>query len=147
LAAEDMRIYDERSAGFWPGEGCGMVALVRAEDARDLPVYAEILGWGVSSDGRGGITPPQVAGQVLALRRAAAMAGVEHAALGLYEGHGTGTAVGDLVELTALNEVRAGAGTAAALGSVKANIGHTKAASGVAGVLKAALSISSGVLP
>ncbi|MFD2467417.1 SDR family NAD(P)-dependent oxidoreductase [Amycolatopsis silviterrae] len=148
LAAEEMRIYDERSAGFWPGEGCGMLALARAEDARAAgwPVYAEILGWGVSSDGRGGITRPEADGQLLALRRAGEMAGVEHAAIGLYEGHGTGTAVGDLVELTALNRARSGAGSAA-LGSVKANIGHTKAAAGAAGVVKAALSLSSGLLP
>ncbi|MBB1158309.1 type I polyketide synthase [Amycolatopsis dendrobii] len=149
LAAEEMRIYDERSAGFWPGEGCGMLALARAEDARaaGLPVYAEILGWGVSSDGRGGITRPEADGQLLALRRAGEMAGIEHAEIGLYEGHGTGTAVGDLVELTALNRVRSGPSSAAALGSVKANIGHTKAAAGAAGVLKAALSVSSGLLP
>ncbi|WP_162834295.1 type I polyketide synthase [Amycolatopsis circi] len=149
LAAEEMRIYDERSAGFWPGEGCGMLALARAEDAHaaGLPVYAEILGWGVSSDGRGGITRPEADGQLLALRRAGEMAGIEHAEIGLYEGHGTGTAVGDVVELTALNRARSRAGSAAALGSVKANIGHTKAAAGVAGVVKAALSVSSGLLP
>ncbi|WP_158895169.1 type I polyketide synthase [Amycolatopsis anabasis] len=149
LADEDMRIYDRHSAGFWPGEGCGMLALMRASDARaaGVPVYAELLGWGISSDGRGGITRPEVIGQALALRRAAAMAGIEHTALGLYEGHGTGTAVGDLVELTALGRARAGAARPAALGSVKANIGHTKAAAGVAGVLKAVLSIASGTLP
>ncbi|MFB9927063.1 SDR family NAD(P)-dependent oxidoreductase [Amycolatopsis halotolerans] len=149
LAAEEMRIYDERSAGFWPGEGCGMLALARAEDAHaaGLPVYAEILGWGVSSDGRGGITRPEADGQLLALRRAGEMAGIEHAEIGLYEGHGTGTAVGDVVELTALNRARSTAASAAALGSVKANIGHTKAAAGAAGVVKAALSVSSGLLP
>ncbi|MFD9891359.1 SDR family NAD(P)-dependent oxidoreductase [Amycolatopsis sp. NPDC059027] len=149
LAADEMRVYDERSAGFWPGEGCGMLALVRAVDAHaaGTPVYAEIRGWGVSSDGRGGITRPEVDGQLLALRRASAMAGIEHAEVGLYEGHGTGTAVGDVVELTALNRVRSGATSAAALGSVKANIGHTKAAAGVAGIVKAALSVASGLLP
>ncbi|MFE0023253.1 SDR family NAD(P)-dependent oxidoreductase [Amycolatopsis sp. NPDC059021] len=149
LAADEMRIYDERSAGFWPGEGCGMLALTRAADAHaaGMPVYAEIRGWGVSSDGRGGITRPEVDGQLLALRRASAMAGIDHAEVGLYEGHGTGTAVGDVVELTALNRVRSGATAAAALGSVKANIGHTKAAAGVAGIVKAALSVASGLLP
>jgi enediyne polyketide synthase len=149
LATDDMLVYDEHSAGFWPGEGCGMLALMRAEDARvaGIPCYTEILGWGVSSDGSGGITRPEVAGQALALRRAGGMAGIEHADVGLYEGHGTGTAVGDLVELTALNAVRVGAATSAALGSVKANIGHTKAAAGVAGVIKAALSVAGAVLP
>jgi len=149
LAAEDMRVYDERSAGFWPGEGCGMLALMRASDARAAGAlaYAEILGWATSSDGRGGITRPEVDGQVRAQRLAAGMAGVHPADIGLYEGHGTGTAVGDAVELAALNHVRAEASKPAALGSVKANIGHTKAAAAVAGVIKVALSIASGVLP
>ncbi|HEX4705344.1 MAG TPA: SDR family NAD(P)-dependent oxidoreductase, partial [Pseudonocardiaceae bacterium] len=149
LAARDMLVYDEESAGFHPGEGCGMLALMRTSDARaaGIPWYAEILGWGISSDGHGGITRPEVAGQVLALRRAGELAGVGHAEIGLYEGHGTGTAVGDLVELTALNQARAGASEPAAIGSVKANIGHTKAAAGVAGVVKAALSLAGGILP
>ncbi|HYS41987.1 MAG TPA: type I polyketide synthase, partial [Pseudonocardiaceae bacterium] len=147
LAADEMRIYDERPTGFWPGEGCGMLALMRAGDARSAGIraYAEIRGWGVSSDGHGGITRPEVAGQVLALRRASTMAGIAHADVRLYEGHGTGTAVGDLVELTALNQVRGDA--PAAIGSIKANIGHTKAAAAVAGVIKTALSLAGDVLP
>ncbi|HEV2345321.1 MAG TPA: SDR family NAD(P)-dependent oxidoreductase [Actinocrinis sp.] len=149
LAADRMRIYDERATGFIPGEGCGMVALMRAEDAAaaGLPVYAEILGWGVSSDGAGGITRPEAAGQLLALRRAYAHAGIEPARLGLVEGHGTGTAVGDAVELRALTELCQGANTLAALGSVKANIGHTKAAAGIAGLIKASWSVATGILP
>jgi enediyne polyketide synthase len=149
LATDEMRIYDEHPTGFWPGEGCGMLALMRAADARSAGIltYAEIRGWGMSSDGHGGITRPEVAGQVLALRRASTMAGIAHADVRLYEGHGTGTAVGDLVELTALNQVRADAEAPAALGSVKANIGHTKAAAGVAGVIKTALSLAGDVLP
>src|SRR3712207_7757698 len=56
------RVYDARSQGFWPGEGCGFVVLMRYGDARArrLPVYALIRGWGVSSDGTGGITRPEV---------------------------------------------------------------------------------------
>lgn len=148
LARSAMRVYDERAEGFWPGEGCGVVALMRADDAREagIPAYAEIAGWGVSSDGSGGMTRPERDGQVLALRRACERAGIAPDAVGLYEGHGTGTPVGDETELAALLTVR-GRGTPAALSSVKANIGHTKAAAGAAGLIKATLSIASGVLP
>ncbi|ORT55439.1 type I polyketide synthase [Streptomyces sp. CB03238] len=149
LAADRMRVYDERSAGFWPGEGCGMLALMRAADARvaGLPVYAEIRGWGISSDGNGGITRPARDGQLLALRRAYDLAGADPAGVLLHEGHGTGTQVGDEVELTALTALREDARARAALGTVKANIGHTKAAAGAAGVIKAAMSLHTGVLP
>src|SRR5207302_7152970 len=70
LAPEEMRVYDARSAGFWPGEGCGFVVLMRLEDALALVrsegrrIYAVIRGWGVSSDGSGGITRPEVEGQM-----------------------------------------------------------------------------------
>jgi enediyne polyketide synthase len=149
LTAGPMRVYDERSDGFIPGEGCGVVVLMRASDARaaGARVYAEITGWGLSSDGNGGITRPEKQGQLLALRRAYAMAGVDPAEVRLIEGHGTGTAVGDETELSALAELRRGARDQAVVGSIKANIGHTKAASGVAGLIKATLSIASGVLP
>ncbi|HEX9338921.1 MAG TPA: type I polyketide synthase, partial [Pseudonocardiaceae bacterium] len=149
LAATRMRVYDERSSGFIPGEGCGVIALMRAKDAHaaGARVYAEITGWGLSSDGNGGITRPDRQGQLLALRRAYALAGVDPAAVGLLEGHGTGTQVGDETELSALAELRREASQPAAIGSIKANIGHTKAASGLAGLIKAALSVASGVLP
>ena len=65
LAPEQMRVYDTRSNGFWPGEGCGFIVLMRYEDAlaRQRRVYATIKGWGISSDGHGGITRPEVDGQ------------------------------------------------------------------------------------
>lgn len=149
LAAAEMRVYDERSEGFWPGEGCGFVVLMRLADARAerRHVHAVVRGWGVSSDGAGGITRPDQGGQLLALRRAYARAGLEPSAVGCFEGHGTGTAVGDATELRALGEARRGAGEAAVVGSIKANIGHTKAAAGVAGFVKAALAVREGVLP
>nr|APD72052.1 type I polyketide synthase 4 [Streptomyces sp.] len=149
LAEDRMRIYDKDATGFLPGEGCGVVALMRSRDAAaaGMPVYAEIRGWGISSDGAGGITRPDRRGQLLAMRRAYAHAGADPAAIGLLEGHGTGTAVGDAVELQALSDLRAGAPQPAALGSIKANIGHTKAAAGLAGLIKACLSVYSGVLP
>ncbi len=63
LATGEMRVYDRHSNGFWPGEGCGMLVLMRQDDAeaRGLRIYATIAGWGYSSDGKGGITRPEAA--------------------------------------------------------------------------------------
>ncbi|HEX3733263.1 MAG TPA: type I polyketide synthase [Mycobacteriales bacterium] len=152
LATDEMRVYDRGSNGFWPGEGCGMVVLMREEDAvaQQRPVYAFIAGWGISSDGRGGITRPEVAGHRLALERAYRRAGFGIETVGYFEGHGTGTAVGDATELRALSQARSAAGSAgppAAIGTIKGNIGHTKAAAGVAGALKAILAVQHRVIP
>ncbi|QFZ18310.1 type I polyketide synthase [Saccharothrix syringae] len=149
LAVDEMRVYDAEPTGFLPGEGCGVVALVRAEDAgrAGLRTYAEILGWGTSSDGAGGLTRPEVSGQALALARAHRLGGVDPTSIDLVEGHGTGTRLNDVTELTVLRAALAGRATPAALGSVKANIGHTKAAAGVAGLVKAALAVHHRVLP
>ncbi|HEX6468234.1 MAG TPA: type I polyketide synthase [Streptosporangiaceae bacterium] len=161
LAKDEMRVYDRGSNGFWPGEGCGMVVLMRAGDAAAAGrrVYAEIAGWGVSSDGHGGITRPEAAGYRLALRRAYERAGFDIGTVPLFEGHGTGTAVGDATELRALSAARAEAlaaapaapaGTragAATISSIKGVIGHTKAAAGVAGLIKAVMAVHEQVLP
>lgn len=151
LAADDMRVYDQRSQGFWPGEGCGFVVLMREDAARshDKRIHAVIRGWGVSSDGTGGITRPEADGQLLALKRAYQRAGFNIAAIDYIEGHGTGTAVGDATELSVLTAARrdAAAERPAAIGSVKANIGHTKAAAGMAGLLKTTMALREGVIP
>jgi enediyne polyketide synthase len=151
LARHEMRVYDARSAGFWPGEGCGFVVLMRYDDAlaRRLPVYALVRGWGVSSDGSGGLTRPEAEGQLLAFRRAYARAGFGPDSVAYFEGHGTGTEVGDATELRVIARARreAGAPGTAAVGSVKAVIGHTKAAAGVAGLVKAAMALHAQVIP
>ncbi|HKV35441.1 MAG TPA: type I polyketide synthase [Pyrinomonadaceae bacterium] len=153
LATDMMRVYDARSAGFWPGEGCGLIVLMRHEDAllKRLRVYAVIRGWGVSSDGSGGITRPEVDGQIIALRRAYARAGYGAGTVAYFEGHGTGTAVGDATELQALSRARRDAGgtkdTPAVVSSIKAIIGHTKAAAGVAGLIKATMALNAQILP
>ncbi|GIH67823.1 type I polyketide synthase [Sphaerimonospora thailandensis] len=152
LAKSEMRLYDRHSNGFWPGEGCGMVVLMREREAIEAGrrVYATVAGWGVSSDGRGGITRPEVSGYRLALRRAYERAGFGIESVGLFEGHGTGTAVGDTTELTALSQSRAAADPAAppaAVTSIKGMIGHAKAAAGVAGLIKAAMAVHEQVLP
>ncbi|MBP2401160.1 type I polyketide synthase [Streptomyces syringium] len=153
LAHGPMRVYDRRPTGFLPGEGCGVLVLAREADAvrLGLRTYARIEGWGMSSDGRGGLTRPEHTGQALALRRAYERAGFGPQTAGLVEGHGTGTTVGDRVELAVLDEALRAAGARparpTALGSVKANIGHTKAAAGVAGLIKAVLAVHHGVVP
>ncbi len=154
LASDAMRVYDKRASGFWPGEGCGLIVLMRHEDAVRARhrIYAVIRGWGVSSDGSGGITRPEVEGQVIALRRAYARAGYGADTVAYFEGHGTGTAVGDATELQALSRARreATSGTEAApavVSSVKAIIGHTKAAAGVAGLIKATMALGAQILP
>lgn len=152
LARKEMRLYDRGSNGFWPGEGCGMVVLMREEDAvaSGHRVYASIAGWGISSDGQGGITRPEVSGYQLALSRAYDRAGFGIETVPLFEGHGTGTAVGDATELRAIMSARAAAdphAPSAVITSIKGMIGHTKAAAGIAGLIKAVMALDSGVLP
>lgn len=152
LATGEMKIYDKDSNGFWPGEGAGVLVLMREEDAvaRDLRIYASITGWGISSDGKGGITRPEASGHRLAISRAYTRAGYGVETVGYFEGHGTGTALGDATELEALGSARRDAdpdARPASVSSVKGNFGHTKAAAGVGGVIKAALSVYHQVIP
>ncbi len=151
LAKDDIRPYDARGAGMITGEGCGIVVLAREDQARAAGhrPRALVKGWGISSDGSGGITAPKVEGQMLAIQRAYERAGHSINSVALFEGHGTGTALGDKVEITALRRVMAaspGEG-AARIGSIKSNIGHTKAAAGAAGLIKAITALDRKVLP
>ncbi len=145
--------FDANADGIVLGEGVGCVVLKRLADAeRDGDrVYAVIKGVAGGSDGKSlGLTAPRKDGQIRALERAYRRAGVSPAQVGLVEAHGTGTVVGDRTELATLTEVYAGAGVAAGacvLGSVKSQIGHTKCAAGMAGLIKAALAVHHGVLP
>ena len=152
LAKQEMRVYDKRSQGFWPGEGCGFMVLMRYEDALEQckHIYAVIKGWGVSSDGRGGLTRPESSGQMLALERCYKKAGYGIESVGYFEGHGTGTRVGDQVELSALLTARQRNGESinpAVISSIKANIGHTKAAAGLASLIRATMCLHQNVLP
>jgi enediyne polyketide synthase len=152
LATSEMKVYDKHSNGFWPGEGCGMLVLLREEDARarGLQVYATIAGWGYSSDGKGGITRPEKEGHKLALSRAYRLAGFDISTVGYLEGHGTGTAIGDATELRAFAEARKEAydnAPPAAISTIKGNMGHTKAAAGVAGLIKATMAVHHQVIP
>ncbi|MCB5164687.1 SDR family oxidoreductase [Streptomyces bambusae] len=147
------RPFDESADGIALGEGVACVVLKRLADAeRDGDrVYGVVKGVGSSSDGRSlGLTAPRPEGQRAALERAYRTAGVSPAQVTLLEAHGTGTAVGDRTELSVLTEVfdQAGAGRGACvLGSVKSQIGHTKCAAGLAGLIKTALALHTGVRP
>ncbi|WP_335976950.1 beta-ketoacyl synthase N-terminal-like domain-containing protein, partial [Streptomyces sp. CA2R106] len=148
-----IRPFDKNADGTLIGEGIGMLALRRLSDAeRDgNRVYAVLRGLGTSSDGRfKSIYAPRKEGQMVALRRAYHDADCSPASIELFEAHGTGTAVGDATELSALAAV-VGEATEerayAAVGSVKSQIGHTKAAAGAAGMIKLALSLHHKVLP
>jgi enediyne polyketide synthase len=157
LSPDDMRVYDRRANGFIPGEGCGFVVLKRVEDAEAAgdAIYAIIRGWGISSDGKGGLTAPSRDGQATAIRRAYARAGYGPRRLDFVEGHGTGTKVGDKVELEALAQAMQAdadadgevAPRSCGMTSFKSIVGHTKAAAGVGAFIKAALAVNRRVLP
>lgn len=147
----DVRPFSANADGTVIGEGVGVLALKRLDDAvRDRNrIYAVIRGVGTSSDGKSqSIYAPLAAGQARALRDAYEVAGVSPTDIELVEAHGTGTKVGDATEYEALRDVyrAAGEGAWCALGSVKSQIGHTKAAAGVAGLIKAALALHHKVL-
>lgn len=145
--------FDSSADGIALGEGVAMLVLKRREDAlRDGDtIYAVIKGIGGSSDGKSlGLTAPRKAGQERALERAYSQAGLSPARAGLIEAHGTGTVVGDKTELSALTEMLILSGATVGqthLGSVKTQIGHTKCAAGMAGLIKAILSVYHGVKP
>ncbi|WP_343977516.1 beta-ketoacyl synthase N-terminal-like domain-containing protein, partial [Streptosporangium amethystogenes] len=138
--------------GMGRSEGAVMVTLRRLGDALAAGdrIYALILGGAVNSDGRtNGLMSPSAPAQVRLLRAACRAAGVDPGDVGYVEAHGSGTRLGDLMELRALSEVLGTAPRRAALrvGSVKSNLGHLEAAAGAAGLAKAALALFHGALP
>jgi acyl transferase domain-containing protein/NAD(P)-dependent dehydrogenase (short-subunit alcohol dehydrogenase family) len=149
----DARPFAEDADGTILGEGVGILVLKRLADAeRDGDrIYALIRGIGTSSDGAGNaVYAPKKEGQVRCLQDAYRIAGVSPDTIELIEAHGTGTKVGDATEVAGLTEVFCAAGRRGrwcALGSVKSQIGHTKAAAGAAGVIKAVLALHHRVLP
>ncbi|WDZ86647.1 type I polyketide synthase [Micromonospora cathayae] len=147
------RPFDSTGDGIALGEGVACVVLKRLADAeRDGDrIYAVVKGLGGSSDGRAlGLTAPRPDGQRRALDRAYRRTGISPRDVGLVEAHGTGTVVGDRTELETLTRMFVESGAEpgqCALGSVKSQIGHTKCAAGLAGVIKVALSLHTGIRP
>ncbi len=146
------RAFDDDSSGTVGGEGLGVVLLKRLSDAiKDGDhIYAIVKGSGMNNDGnqKVGFTAPSVQGQAEAIQMAHALAKVPADSMGYLEAHGTGTRLGDPIEIDALNaafgKLEPGS---CALGSVKTNIGHLDAAAGIAGFIKAVMAIHHAQLP
>jgi acyl transferase domain-containing protein/SAM-dependent methyltransferase/NAD(P)-dependent dehydrogenase (short-subunit alcohol dehydrogenase family)/acyl carrier protein len=142
--------FDSRADGFVRGEGCGVVVLKRLRDAvaaRD-PILAVIAGSAVNQDGAtNGLTAPSGLAQQEVVRRALEDARTDPSVIGFVETHGTGTALGDPIEVEALAAVLGAGDTPCLLGSVKGNIGHLEGAAGIAGLIKAVLALQHATIP
>jgi len=148
------RAFDERSAGVQGGNGTGVVTLKRLDDAiRDGDrVRAVIRGSAVNNDGsvKVAFTAPSVAGQAAVIREALEVSGVDPETIGFVEGHGSGTDLGDPIEVAALTQAYRSwtdRKQYAALGSVKTNLGHLDTAAGIAGFIKTVLAVEHGEVP
>lgn len=148
-----IRPLSEDADGILAGEGVGMAVLKRLDDALadGDRIYAVIEGAGSSSDGRSAsLVAPSASGQRIALEKAWSSLPFSRDSIGLVEAHGTGTPTGDAVELETLGEffgAHEGTAPKAVIGSVKSMIGHAMPASGMASLIKTALSVYHGVLP
>lgn len=148
------RVFDAAAQGTVGGNGIGIVVLKRLSEAvadRDH-IRAVIKGFALNNDGsrKVGYTAPSVDGQAQVIAMAQAMAGIEPETIGYIEAHGTGTPLGDPIEIAALNQVfsaRTKKKGFCAIGSVKSNIGHLDTAAGVAGLIKTVLALEHKLLP
>lgn len=148
------RVFDAEARGTVAGEGVGAVLLKRLSDAiadRDR-IRAVIRGWAVNNDGSSKMSyaAPSVQGQAAAVAEAHRLADADAGTIGYLEAHGTGTRIGDPIEVAALTQAfrqRTPRRAFCAIGSVKANIGHLDAAAGIAGLIKTALILEHGVIP
>ena len=147
------KAFDARADGFVRSEGCGVLVLKRLSDAQEAgdSIVAVIRGSAANQDGRSnGLTAPNGPSQEEVLREALADAGVAPEQVGFIEAHGTGTALGDPIEVQALAKVFGeprGAQPPLLIGSVKANVGHMEAAAGVGGLIKLAMALRHGQVP
>jgi acyl transferase domain-containing protein len=147
------RAFDAGADGFVRSEGCGVVALRRLKDAiaSGDRILAVVRGSAVNHDGRSaGLTAPNAYAQRLLIESALRAARVEPARIGLVETHGTGTPLGDPIEVEALLATYGRSrddGSRCALGAVKTNLGHLEAAAGIAGFIKAVLALNHGSIP
>jgi len=144
------KTFDAAADGFARAEGCGVVVLKRLSDALQAGdrVRALVMGSAVNQDGAsGGLTVPSGPSQEAVIRKALKAARCDPTQIDYIEAHGTGTSLGDPIEVQAINEVFTGRDRPLAIGSVKTNIGHCEAAAGVAGLIKTILAMEAGVLP
>ncbi|HEY2737715.1 MAG TPA: type I polyketide synthase, partial [Thermoanaerobaculia bacterium] len=148
------RAFDAAAGGSVSGDGCGVVMLKRLVDALadGDTIHAVIRASAVNNDGSGkvGYTAPGVEGQATVIAESLMMAEVDAASIGYVEAHGSGTTLGDPIEVAALTQAFASAGApprSIALGSVKTNVGHCNAAAGIAGFIKTVLALEHGTIP
>ncbi|MEO1297583.1 MAG: beta-ketoacyl synthase N-terminal-like domain-containing protein, partial [Cyanobacteria bacterium J06636_16] len=144
------KTFDAAADGYGRGEGCGMVVLKRLSDAIDNqdPILAVLRGSAVNHDGlSNGLTAPNGAAQEAVLRQALVNADVEPEQVQYVEVHGTGTRLGDPIEVLALNKVMGQRSDPLLVGSVKTNIGHLESAAGVASLIKVILSLQHQQIP
>lgn len=148
------RTFDAQGQGTIFGSGVGIVALKRLPDALEEgdQIYAVIRGSAINNDGalKVGYTAPSVEGQAEVIAEALAVADVEPETISYIEAHGTATALGDPIEIAALNQVfqeKTNKKQFCAIGSVKTNVGHLSAASGVTGLIKTALALKNKKIP
>ena len=147
------KAFDAAANGFVRSEGCGVVVLKRLSDALAAhdPILAVIRGWACNQDGHsGGLTAPNGVAQQAVIRQALARGGVKPAEIAYVETHGTGTSLGDPIEVQALGAVLAPGRSPdrpLILGSAKTNIGHLEAAAGVAGLIKTVLALQHEEIP
>jgi phthiocerol/phenolphthiocerol synthesis type-I polyketide synthase E len=144
------RPFDLRSAGTVPANGVAAVVLKRLDDAiadRDT-IHAVLTGYGLNNDGSDKVSynAPSAAGQAAAILEAQRTAEIDPSDIGYIEAHGTGTALGDAIEISALSRVFAKSSRRVRLGSVKSNVGHLDIASGITGLIKACLTVRDGLL-
>ena len=144
------KTFDALANGYVRGEGCGAIVLKRLSQALadDDRIYAVIRGSAVNQDGKSsGLTVPNRFAQERLLRRAVATSGVAPQDIDYIEAHGTGTPLGDPIEIRAIAAVHEGRPTPLYVGSVKTNVGHLEAAAGIAGVIKTVLAIQRARIP
>ncbi|MEU6076200.1 beta-ketoacyl synthase N-terminal-like domain-containing protein [Micromonospora sp. NPDC047074] len=145
------RAFDAEAAGYHLGDGAGVVVLRRREDAEAAGdrIYAMVKGSAVNNDGGGKVsfTAPGRSGQVRVIRRALRVADVEPGSIQYVEANGSGTLMGDSIEVAALEEAYGASGAGWAIGSVKPNVGNLDTASGVTSLIKAVLAVHHGELP
>ena len=148
------KTFDAAADGFVPGEGCGMVVLKRFSDAIAAgdPIRAVIRGSAVNHDGRSSVlTAPNGPAQEAVIRDALREAQIRAADVSFVETHGTGTSLGDPIEVDALDAVYGaspeGGNASCVLGAVKTNFGHLEAAAGIAGLMKVVLSLENHEIP
>ncbi|HEY0607520.1 MAG TPA: type I polyketide synthase, partial [Herpetosiphonaceae bacterium] len=148
------RAFDASAQGTVFGSGVGLIVLKRLEDALQDgdTIHAVIKGSAINNDGgaKAGYTAPRIDGQAKVIRAAQLMSEVEPETIGYIEAHGTGTPLGDPIEVAALNQVFQGKIAepgSCAMGTVKSNVGHLDAAAGIAGLIKSILVLKHGQIP